>query len=65
MPWLNDVDAVVQTYFGGQDQGAALGRVLWGDVEPLPGKLTMTYPASEDAVPPVSRARGTRQTTWT
>jgi beta-glucosidase len=51
MPWLDDVEAVVQTYFGGQAQGAALARVLWGDVNPS-GKLTMTYPTGEDDLPP-------------
>lgn len=51
MPWLDDVSAVVQTDFGGQQQGKALARVLWGDVNPS-GKLTMTYPTSEDALPP-------------
>ncbi len=51
MPWLDKVDAVVETYYGGQAQGAALARVLWGDVNPS-GKLTMTYPTSEDALPP-------------
>ncbi|MBV8998849.1 MAG: glycoside hydrolase family 3 C-terminal domain-containing protein [Solirubrobacterales bacterium] len=51
MPWLGSVPAVVQTYFGGQEQGAALGHVLWGDVNPS-GKLTITYPTSDSAVPP-------------
>ena len=35
MPWLNSVPAVVETYFGGQEQGSALASVLWGDVEPI------------------------------
>jgi beta-glucosidase len=51
MPWLNSVPAVVETYFGGQEQGSALARVLWGDVNPS-GKLTITYPTSDTAVPP-------------
>jgi beta-glucosidase len=51
MPWLGSVPAVVQTYFGGQAQGSALAHVLWGDVTPR-GKLTVTYPRSEQAVPP-------------
>jgi beta-glucosidase len=51
MPWLNSVAAVVQTYFNGQEQGSALADVLWGDVTPQ-GKLTVTYPRSEQAVPP-------------
>ena len=51
MPWLNSVPAVVETYFGGQEQGSALASVLWGDVNPS-GKLTITYPTSDTAVPP-------------
>ena len=43
MPWLGSVAAVVQTYFGGQEQGSALADVLWGDATPQ-GKLTVTYP---------------------
>jgi beta-glucosidase len=50
MPWLSRVGAVVETYFGGQEQGAALARVLWGDVNPS-GKLTITYPTSDTALP--------------
>lgn len=51
MPWLNSVPAVLETYFGGQEEGSALASVLWGDVNPS-GKLTITYPTSDTAVPP-------------
>ncbi len=51
MPWLGSVAAVAQTYFGGQEQGSALADVLWGDATPQ-GKLTVTYPTSEQATPP-------------
>jgi beta-glucosidase len=51
IPWRGSVAAVVQTYFGGQEQGRALADVLWGDVTPQ-GKLTVTYPTSEQATPP-------------
>ena len=51
MPWLSSVPAVVETYFGGQETGNALADVLWGDVNPS-GKLTITYPTSDTAVPP-------------
>lgn len=50
MPWLSSVPSVVETYFGGQEQGAALGSVLWGQTNPS-GKLTITYPTSEAAIP--------------
>jgi beta-glucosidase len=50
MPWLSSMRAVVETYFGGQEQGSALANVLWGDVDPS-GKLTITYPTSDTAVP--------------
>ena len=58
MPWLNTVAAVVQTYFGGQAQGAALADVLFGDVNPS-GRLSLTYPSSESAVPVANPWNGT------
>ena len=50
MPWLDSVAGVVQTYFGGQAQGAALADVLFGDVNPS-GRLPLTYPVREADVP--------------
>jgi beta-glucosidase len=50
MPWLSSVAGVVQTYFGGQAQGAALADVLFGDVNPS-GRLPVTYPARQSDVP--------------
>lgn len=43
MPWVDDVDAVVFTWFGGQEMGDALVDVLTGDVEPQ-GRLPVTFP---------------------
>jgi beta-glucosidase len=45
-PWASNVAAVVQSYFGGQEQGAALARVLFGDVDPS-GKLPYTMARGE------------------
>jgi beta-glucosidase len=43
MPWLDDVAAVLVTWFPGQEMGAALVDVLFGDVEPQ-GRLPVTFP---------------------
>jgi beta-glucosidase len=43
MPWLAEVAAVLVTWFPGQEAGAALADVLFGDSEPG-GRLPTTWP---------------------
>ncbi len=50
MPWLDRVPSVVDGYYAGQEQGAAIADVLFGDVNPS-GKLPITFPRSEAQVP--------------
>ena len=50
MPWLDDVAAVVQLWFAGQELGDALADVLSGDQEPG-GRLPVTFPRSLDETP--------------
>lgn len=47
MPWTPDVPAIVHAYYGGQEQGHAIARVLFGDVNPS-GKLPYTIAMSQD-----------------
>ena len=43
MPWIGQVDGIMQLYYGGEEQGRALADVLFGDVNPS-GKLPISYP---------------------
>jgi beta-glucosidase len=55
MPWLHDVGAVLQSWYPGQQYGAALAAVLFGDADPG-GRLPVTFPASDEQGPaPPSR----------
>ncbi|WP_269525299.1 beta-glucosidase [Coraliomargarita parva] len=50
MPWLDEVEAVVEGWYSSQEQGDALAGILFGDLNPS-GKLPITFPSSEDAQP--------------
>jgi beta-glucosidase len=43
MPWINDVAAVVEAYYPGQEGGNAIANVLFGRINPS-GKLPETFP---------------------
>ncbi|MEN3272201.1 MAG: beta-glucosidase, partial [Actinomycetota bacterium] len=50
MPWLDDVAAVVQVWFGGQELGDGLADVLTGEAEPS-GRLPVTFPQRIEDTP--------------
>ncbi|MEY3805704.1 MAG: hypothetical protein RIR69_516 [Actinomycetota bacterium] len=50
MPWIDDVDAVVYTWFPGQEMGAALVDVLTGAVEPS-ARLPVSFPRQLEDTP--------------
>ncbi|MEV6301924.1 glycoside hydrolase family 3 C-terminal domain-containing protein [Actinoplanes sp. NPDC051861] len=45
MPWIGDVPAVLETWYGGEQMGPAIAALLFGDANPS-GKLPMTFPRS-------------------
>jgi len=50
MPWVNEVDSILQMHLSGQGAGKALADVLLGKINPS-GKLTETYPEKLSHVP--------------
>jgi beta-glucosidase len=50
MPWLNKVAAVLEAWYPGQETGAGIAAVLFGDADPG-GRMPMTFPASPDQGP--------------
>jgi beta-glucosidase len=53
MPWLATVPAVLETWYPGQQAGAAIAALLFGDVNPS-GRLPQTFPVSDSQGPIMS-----------
>jgi beta-glucosidase len=43
MPWVNDVLAIIQSWYNGSESGSSLASILMGDANPS-GKLPFTFP---------------------
>jgi beta-glucosidase len=50
MPWLNNVNAILEAWYPGQRGGEAIANILFGDVNPS-GKLPISFPRSEADLP--------------
>jgi beta-glucosidase len=56
MPWLDQVKGVVEAWYPGDQQGTALARLLFGDVD-FTGRLPMTFPRSLADTPTATPAQ--------
>jgi len=52
MPWVDDVNAILEVWYPGIRGGEAIANVLFGDVNPS-GRLPVTFPRSEADLPRV------------
>ncbi|KAI5458899.1 Cel3c putative beta-glucosidase [Mariannaea sp. PMI_226] len=50
MPWLSEVPAVIQAWYGGNETGNCIADVLFGDHNPS-GKLSLSFPKRLQHVP--------------
>jgi beta-glucosidase len=50
MPWLSKVSAVLESWYPGQESGAGIAALLFGDADPG-GRLPVTFPATADQGP--------------
>ena len=58
MPWLDDVAAMIEAWYPGQEGGQAIAEILFGDVNPS-GHLPITFPVNDAAtMRPVLPNRG-------
>jgi beta-glucosidase len=61
MPWADEVDGIVQVWYGGQEGGTAIADVLFGDVD-ASGRLPTTFPVRLEDTPAFSFYPGDGQT---
>ena len=57
MPWNDQVDAILQCWFPGQEFGNSLADIIFGDVNPS-GKLPTTFPVKLEDTPAYSTYPG-------
>lgn len=56
MPWLGQVQGVLEAWYPGEEDGTAAAAILFGDVDPS-GKLPVTFPTSLAQTPTQTAAQ--------
>jgi beta-glucosidase len=56
MPWLDQVQGVLEAWYPGEEDGTAAAAILFGDVDPS-GKLPVTFPSSLAQTPTQTAAQ--------
>lgn len=63
MPWIDQVPAIVQAWYGGNEAGNAIADVLFGDVNPN-GKLPLSFPIRNEDNPAFLNSRSEACRMW-
>lgn len=50
MPWVNEIQGLIQAWYGGNETGNTIADVLYGDINPS-GKLSVTFPVKYEHNP--------------
>ena len=62
MPWLDQVSAILEAWYGGSRGSDAVANILFGDVNPS-AKLPVTFPKSEADLPHPTIVKPPKETT--
>jgi beta-glucosidase len=58
MPWIDQVEGVLEAWYGGQEMANAVAAILFGDVNPS-GKLPVTFPKRLSDLPTYAQQQWT------
>lgn len=50
MPWVRDVNGIIQAWYSGNEVGNALADVVYANINPS-GRLSLTLPVREEDIP--------------